>query len=94
VSVAVPAGHTVLAYAFEGAPTVGGGALPKGRLGVLVDGDALEIRAGERAARVLVLGGRPLREPVVHYGPFVMTSVTEIEQAIRDYQSGRFTAPA
>jgi hypothetical protein len=44
----------------------------------------------EAAARVLVLGGEPLGEPVVSYGPFVMNSVAEIEQAIADFNSGKF----
>ena len=42
-----------------------------------------------------MIGGRPLREPVVHYGPFVMNTAAEIEQALRDYRSGRLAeAPA
>ncbi|MFO0453853.1 MAG: pirin family protein [Pseudomonadota bacterium] len=90
--IAVPPGHTVFAYAFEGTPRVGGRELPKSHLGVLVDGDAVEIVAGTQPARVLLIGGRPLREPVVHYGPFVMNSAQEIEQAIRDYRSGKLTA--
>ena len=44
--------------------------------------------AGSGGARFLVLGGRPLNEPVVQYGPFVMNTREEIEQAIRDYQNG------
>ena len=51
--------------------------------------------AAARAAppvRVLLIAGKPLREPVVHYGPFVMNTVQEIEQAIRDYQAGKLTA--
>jgi redox-sensitive bicupin YhaK (pirin superfamily) len=92
--VPVPVGHTVLAYAFEGAPQVGGRELPKSHLAILQDGDAVEVSAGTKPARVLLIGGRPLREPVVHYGPFVMNTVQEIEQAIRDYQSGKLTAAA
>ncbi|MBS0396811.1 MAG: pirin family protein [Proteobacteria bacterium] len=87
-----PAGHRVLAYVFEGAVRLGGRALGKGELAVLGDGDALELAAQASPARVLVLGARPLREPVVHYGPFVMNTVEEIHQAIRDYQSGHLTA--
>ena len=50
-------------------------------------------RQDERTANleVFLIGGLPLREPVVQYGPFVMNTVAEIEQAIRDYQAGRLT---
>jgi len=49
----------------------------------------VRIAAGEAGAKLLLLAGRPIGEPVVQYGPFVMNSVAEIEQAIRDYQAGR-----
>ena len=93
VALAMPAGHRVIAYLFEGEATVAGQWLAKGQLGVLGDGTSLELTAA-RAARLLVIGGRPLNEPVVHYGPFVMNTAAEIEQAIRDYQSGRLTGAA
>ena len=89
LALATPADHTVIAYAFEGAPTLAARALAKGELAVLSAGEALEIAAGVAPARLLVIGGRPLREPIVHHGPFVMNSEAEIEQAIRDYRSGR-----
>ncbi|HXQ64010.1 MAG TPA: pirin family protein [Steroidobacteraceae bacterium] len=94
LTLATPPGHRLLIYAFEGNPEVGGRALNKGQLAILTPGTALEMRAGAAAGRVLVLGGKPLGEPVVHYGPFVMNTVAEIEQAIRDYQSGQLTAAA
>jgi redox-sensitive bicupin YhaK (pirin superfamily) len=95
LTLATPAGHTVLAYVFEGAPVLGGRALAKGQLAILSAGEGLEIAGGAAPARVLVIGGRPLREPVVHYGPFVMNTAAEIEQALRDYRSGRLAeAPA
>jgi len=94
VALATPAGHHVLAYVFEGEVAIGGRTLAKGQLGRLGDGTALELGAGARAARVLVIGARPLGEPVVHYGPFVMNTVAEIEQAVRDFRSGRLTDAA
>ena len=59
--------------------------------GVLGAGDTVSVRAGADGARFLVLAARPLKEPVVQYGPFVMNTREEIEQAIRDYQSGELT---
>jgi len=52
-------------------------------------GDGVRIGGGESGAEVIVLAGRPLREPVVRYGPFVMSTKNEIVQAFDDYQSGR-----
>ena len=88
----VPAGHNAFLYAYEGEATVGedGKALPHRAAGLLSDGEAVSIRAGAQGARVLVLAGKPLREPVVQYGPFVMNTREEIEQAIGDYQAGEF----
>lgn len=57
--------------------------------GVLADGDRMEVQAGKEGASFLVLAAKPLREPVVQYGPFVMTTRDEIEQAIADYRNGQ-----
>ena len=46
------------------------------------------------ASRVLLIAGRPLNEPIAQYGPFVMNSEAEIQQAVRDYQAGKFAASA
>ncbi|GAB3551483.1 pirin family protein [Noviherbaspirillum agri] len=92
---AVDAGHNVFVYPYEGSLAIGDAVAPcrlkTQSAGILSSGDRIEIRAEEGGARFLVLAGRPLREPVVQYGPFVMNSVEEIEQAIADYQSGVFT---
>ncbi|MDG2525579.1 pirin family protein [Stenotrophomonas sp. HITSZ_GD] len=91
---AVPEGHNTFAYAFEGALTVGEGdearPLEAQQLGILGGGDALQLRAGSRGARLILVGGRPLREPVVRHGPFVMNTKQEIMQAFVDFQEGRF----
>ena len=50
------------------------------------------LMGGVRTGQLLLLAGRPLNEPVVQYGPFVMNTREEIEQAIHDYQSGRLAA--
>jgi redox-sensitive bicupin YhaK (pirin superfamily) len=64
------------------------------RAGVLSDGDSVEVVGGADGGRFILLAGRPLREPVVQYGPFVMNTMQEIERAIRDYQSGKLTNAA
>jgi redox-sensitive bicupin YhaK (pirin superfamily) len=61
-----------------------------GQLAVFGPGDSLILQASDtKSLDVLLLGGQPLREPVVAYGPFVMNSEDEIRQAFADYQSGR-----
>ena len=61
------------------------------RAGVTSDGDELLLHGGDQGGRALLIAGRPLREPVVQYGPFVMTTREEVEQAVRDYRNGTLT---
>jgi len=86
----LPAGHNAFLYVYEGETLVGDDkrALGNRAAGLLSDGSGVKIFAKEKGARVLVLAGKPLREPVVQYGPFVMNTREEIEQAVADYQSG------
>jgi hypothetical protein len=91
----VAGSHNAFIYVFEGSATVGTAArarsLSTHSAGVLAAGDLVEVRAGSDGARFLLLAGRPLGEPVVQHGPFVMNTREEIEQAISDYQSGELT---
>jgi redox-sensitive bicupin YhaK (pirin superfamily) len=91
IPVGIPSGHTALVYVFEGGVDINGQRVAKGSLGHLSDGDSVDITAGSESGRVLLLAARPLREPVVSYGPFVMNTVAEIEQALRDFRSGQLT---
>lgn len=92
----VPAGHNAFVYAYEGTVDIGTDRrrLKERSAGVLSPGERIELRAGEQDARFLLLAARPIGEPVVQYGPFVMNTVEEVEQAIRDFQSGNFTQAA
>jgi len=89
----VKPGHNAFLYVYEGdveaGPAGPSRALKTHSAGVLADGDRIEVKAGTQGARFILLAGRPLNEPVVQYGPFVMNTREEIEQAIRDYQEGR-----
>ena len=90
----LPPGHNAFAYAFEGALTIGEGddarPLSAQEMAVLGGGDVLKLQAGDAGARLIVVAGRPLREPVARYGPFVMNTKQEIMQAFTDFQEGRF----
>ena len=81
--------HHAFVYVFEGGARLAGDALAKHTLAVLGSGDAVEIVAGEAGARFILVAGRPLGESVVQYGPFVMNTREEIEQAFSDYRDGR-----
>src|SRR6266496_2981633 len=92
-----------LAYVLGGAGTVGvpGRPIHSGQLAVFGPGDQIVLAAAEHqesrtpAMEVLLLGGRPIREPVAAYGPFVMNTRAELIQAFEDYQAGRLgTIPA
>jgi redox-sensitive bicupin YhaK (pirin superfamily) len=52
-------------------------------------GDGVRIAAGAEGARAILVAGRPLKEPIVQYGPFVMNSQQEIFQAVEDFRAGR-----
>jgi redox-sensitive bicupin YhaK (pirin superfamily) len=86
----LPPSHNAFLYVYEGEAAVGqaGRALPFRSAGILGDGARLLLRAGQDGARLLLLAGLPLREPIVQYGPFVMNTREQIEQAIGDYQRG------
>ena len=92
--VPLPEGHNAFAYVFEGAATLGWGEdareLQAHELAVLGGGELLDLRALASAARLIVVAGRPLREPVARHGPFVMNTREQIMQAFVDFQEGRF----
>lgn len=93
---ALPDDYHAFAYVYEGGLEVGPAdaaqPLPRQAAGVLSHGARFEARAGGDGARFILLAARPLHEPVVQYGPFVMNTREEIEQALADYRDGRLAA--
>lgn len=89
----IPDYHHSVIYVYEGAIELGDKKrqLPKGNAGILSKGDQISITAIEEGTRFLVLSGKPLKESIAQYGPFVMNTSDEIEQAIRDYRAGTLT---
>ncbi len=97
LSVPLPVEHNGFVYVYEGSAAIGEGgasgnakALSAGEIGVLSLGAAVDIATTTRSARLLLVAGKPLREPVAKYGPFVMNTQAEIEQAFQDYRAGHF----
>jgi hypothetical protein len=88
-------GHEAIVYVFEGKAEVGSDSrlLSDGQLAVLGPGRSVRLAVPSGApagARLLLLAGQPLREPVARYGPFVMNTESEVRQALSDFRSGRF----
>ncbi len=92
LSVEVPSGHHGFAYVFEGGPLQLGDAPPlhRSELGVLSEGTQVCLAAADQPVRLLLVAARPLREPVARYGPFVMNTPEQIQQAIADFRAGAF----
>jgi len=87
----LPAGHNAFVYVYRGEVTVAGKMVPAQRMAVLANdarSDGVVIEAGADA-RVLLIAGKPLKEPIVQYGPFVMNSKEEIYQALSDFRDGQ-----
>ena len=87
-----PAEFNALAYVLEGAGHIGADKAPirVGQLAVFGAGDVLTLAAStSETLEVLLLGGKPIREPVFQYGPFVMNTKAEIVEALDDFQAGK-----
>jgi len=88
---ALPAGHSAFVYVYRGEVSIAGKPVPMQRMAILAneaqsDGVVMQASAD---AKVLLIAGRPLKEPIVQYGPFVMNTQEEIYQALRDHRDGR-----
>ncbi|WP_417655859.1 pirin family protein [Pseudidiomarina aestuarii] len=82
--------QTRLVYVYEGNAAINGDVLQRGELARLAATDTLQLQSDSaEGASVILLAGEPIGEPIAQYGPFVMNTQQEIEQAIRDYQAGR-----
>jgi quercetin 2,3-dioxygenase len=92
VALDIPEAQNAFVYVFSGSMTVGGlGRTARdGDMAMLTRGDALPLRGKSPRSRALVIAGEPLNEPVVRHGPFVMNTVEEVQEAIADFEAGRF----
>jgi len=93
---ALPPGHNAFILVYRGEVTVGGTAVAARAMAILANdpgADGVVIEAGAEA-KALLIAGRPLKEPIVQYGPFVMNTQQEIYQAVSDFRDGRLGEPA
>lgn len=90
----LPTGHNAFIYLYEGGAVTGDHetGLPLRSAALMSAGDVVRVNAGSQGARLLLLAAAPLDEPVVQYGPFVMNTKEQIEQALSDYRDVKLTA--
>jgi redox-sensitive bicupin YhaK (pirin superfamily) len=89
---ALPPDHTAFAYVYEGSVAFGepGVSVSTQRLAVLGAGDTVRVQGMAGESRLLLVAGKRLGEPVARYGPFVMNTQAELQQAFQDFHAGRF----
>ncbi|HEY6086516.1 MAG TPA: pirin family protein [Burkholderiaceae bacterium] len=86
----LPAEHNAFVYVYRGSAEIDGQAVPPQRMAILANqGDGVRITAAAQGTRALLIAGRPLKEPIAQYGPFVMNTQQEIFQAVEDFRAGR-----
>ena len=90
-STPIPPSHNAFVYVYRGAITISGKTLGESRMGILAnDPQADGVTLGASVpAKAILISGKPLREPIMQHGPFVMNTKEEIYQAIKDFQEGR-----
>ncbi|MCO4759191.1 MAG: pirin family protein [Oceanospirillaceae bacterium] len=87
----VPESHNLFLYPYEGTLTVDGRSIATDQAVTLHKGDQVEVTADQLGTSFLLLAGKPIGEPIAQYGPFVMNTMEEVDQALEDYREGRLT---
>jgi quercetin 2,3-dioxygenase len=86
----LPSAHNAFVYVYRGALQIGDTPVPVQRMAILANGgDGIALQGGSEGGRAILVAGRPLKEPIVQYGPFVMNTQQEIFQAVEDFRAGR-----
>ncbi|HJS19209.1 MAG TPA: pirin family protein [Anaerolineales bacterium] len=93
----IPSGHTLIAYVFQGEgvfsghPSTGSGqAIDAVKMLKYSDGDCITVKTENHPVRFMLIAGAPFKEPIVPYGPFVMNTIEEIQQTLKELRSGTF----
>jgi len=92
ISLPVEQGHNGFVYCYQGSLNIAGEDLKTGELAVLDDGERVSLML-QANTRLILVAAKPIGEPVVQYGPFVMNTQDQIHQALRDYQQGTLVNP-
>jgi redox-sensitive bicupin YhaK (pirin superfamily) len=86
----IPDGHTALAYVFKGEGVFSGETVDAVHLIKFSDGDHITVKTENNSVRFMLIAGAPFKEPIVPYGPFVMNTIEEIQQTLKELRNGTF----
>ncbi|HKI54244.1 MAG TPA: pirin family protein [Anaerolineales bacterium] len=86
----IPEGHTLIAYVFEGEGVFSGETIEARKLLKFNDGDHIAVKTENNPVRFMLMAGAPFKEPIVPYGPFVMNTIEEIQETLRELRNGTF----
>ena len=86
----IPEGHTLIAYVFEGEGVFSGETVNAVKMVRFSDGDHIAVRTENNSVRFMLMAGAPFKEPIVPYGPFVMNTIEEIQQTLKELRNGTF----
>ncbi len=89
IKLSVAQDYNVMMYVYQGEVDIQGHKVQQSQLALLDKGQSVQLNTSQGVG-LLIFIGEPINEPIAHYGPFVMNTMDEIEQAINDYQSGKF----
>ncbi len=86
----IPAGHNLITYVFEGEGVFSGETVNAVKMVQFSDGDCLTVKTENSPVRFMLIAGAPFNEPIVPYGPFVMNTIEEIQQTLKELRNGTF----
>ena len=86
----IPSGHTLITYVFEGEGVFSGETIDSPKMLKFNDGDHITVKTENNSVRFMLMAGAPFKEPIVPYGPFVMNTIEEIQQTLKELRNGTF----
>lgn len=86
----IPEGHTLITYVFQGEAVFSGETINAIKMLKFSDGDHITVKTENHPVRFMLMAGAPFKEPIVPYGPFVMNTIEEIQQTLRELRDGTF----
>jgi len=86
----IPSGHTLITYVFEGEGVFSGETVSAVKMLKYADGDHITVKTENDSVRFMLIAGAPFKEPIVPYGPFVMNTIEEIQQTLKELRNGTF----